>query len=68
MTAPFETAERPASAAAPFIEKAPLERYVVPEKPSLVGMSRAALVETLGEALQRSRQLAQVANQPVGLG
>jgi 23S rRNA (adenine2503-C2)-methyltransferase len=47
MTAPFETSELPASAAAPFIEKAPLERYVVPEKPSLVGASRAALEHVL---------------------
>ena len=31
----------------PFIEKAPLERYVAPEKPSLVGLSRAALVQAL---------------------
>jgi 23S rRNA (adenine2503-C2)-methyltransferase len=32
-----------------FIEKAPLERYVPPAKPSLVGLSRAALAEALGE-------------------
>jgi len=31
-----------------FIEKAPLERYVAPEKPSLVGMSRAELADALG--------------------
>ncbi len=31
------------------IEKTPLERYVAPEKPSLVGMSRAALAGALGE-------------------
>jgi 23S rRNA (adenine2503-C2)-methyltransferase len=30
-----------------FIEKTPLERYVVPERPSLVGLSRAALLERL---------------------
>ena len=29
------------------IEKAPLERYVAPEKPSLIGLSRAELSETL---------------------
>src|SRR5215216_1315654 len=29
------------------LEKTPLERYVAPEKPSLVGLSRAALAETL---------------------
>src|SRR5262249_34258569 len=33
---------------AAFIEKAPLERYVPPKKPSLVGMSRAALADALG--------------------
>jgi 23S rRNA (adenine2503-C2)-methyltransferase len=31
------------------IEKTPLERYVAPKKPSLVGMSRAALADALGE-------------------
>src|SRR3954462_166624 len=31
------------------LEKAPLERYVPPAKPSLVGLSRAALAEALGE-------------------
>jgi 23S rRNA (adenine2503-C2)-methyltransferase len=30
------------------IEKRPLERYVAPAKPSLVGLSRAALAEALG--------------------
>jgi 23S rRNA (adenine2503-C2)-methyltransferase len=47
MTVPFETAAYPPRPAAPFIEKAPLERYVAPEKPSLVGLSRAALVQAL---------------------
>ncbi len=36
-----------ASAAAPALEKTPLERYVAPEKPSLVGLSRAELAEAL---------------------
>jgi 23S rRNA (adenine2503-C2)-methyltransferase len=38
-----------AAAAAPggFVEKAPLERYQPPAKPSLVGLSRAALAEAL---------------------
>src|SRR5690242_13375149 len=36
----------PASAA--FVEKAPLERYVAPARPSLIGMSRAELAEVLG--------------------
>ena len=35
-------------APAPFVEKAPLERYVPPAKPSLVGLSRAALAQALG--------------------
>ncbi|MGN6571281.1 MAG: 23S rRNA (adenine(2503)-C(2))-methyltransferase RlmN [Pseudolabrys sp.] len=35
-------------AAAAFVEKAPLERYVAPQKPSLVGMSRAELGDALG--------------------
>jgi 23S rRNA (adenine2503-C2)-methyltransferase len=33
---------------APFLEKTPLERYVAPEKPSLVGLSRAELGRALG--------------------
>jgi 23S rRNA (adenine2503-C2)-methyltransferase len=33
-----------------FVEKMPLERYVAPEKPSLIGMSRAELADALGEA------------------
>ena len=32
-----------------FVEKAPLERYVAPEKPSLIGLSRAQLADALGE-------------------
>jgi 23S rRNA (adenine2503-C2)-methyltransferase len=35
-------------AAAPFIEKAPLERYLPPDKPSLVGLTRAQLAALLG--------------------
>jgi 23S rRNA (adenine2503-C2)-methyltransferase len=37
-----------APAAVPFIEKAPLERYVPPDKPSLVGLTRAQLAALLG--------------------
>jgi 23S rRNA (adenine2503-C2)-methyltransferase len=33
-----------------FVEKMPLERYVAPEKPSLIGMSRAELADALGKA------------------
>jgi 23S rRNA (adenine2503-C2)-methyltransferase len=49
MTEPLQTVDRPPHAApAGFVEKAPLERYVPPAKPSLVGLSRAALAEALG--------------------
>ena len=48
MTMPIETA----TAAVPgFIEKAPLERYVRPSRPSLVGMSRAELASALWSCL-----------------
>jgi 23S rRNA (adenine2503-C2)-methyltransferase len=33
-----------------FVEKTPLERYVAPDRPSLIGLSRAALADALGEA------------------
>jgi 23S rRNA (adenine2503-C2)-methyltransferase len=46
MTMPVETV---AAAVPGFIEKAPLERYVRPGRPSLVGMSRAELAAALGE-------------------
>src|SRR5438034_1358491 len=46
MTDPFPTtdiaAAPPPAAPAGFVEKAPLERYVPPDKPSLIGLSRAA--------------------------
>ena len=53
MTDPFPAAETaPAGrlhpAPGPFVEKAPLERYVPPRKPSLVGLSREALADALG--------------------
>jgi 23S rRNA (adenine2503-C2)-methyltransferase len=38
-----------APASAPFVEKAPLERYVAPSMPSLIGLSRAELAEALGD-------------------
>jgi 23S rRNA (adenine2503-C2)-methyltransferase len=45
------------TAAAPdFVEKRPLERYAAPAQPSLVGMSREALAEALGEAGVPERQ------------
>ncbi|MBN8958100.1 MAG: 23S rRNA (adenine(2503)-C(2))-methyltransferase RlmN [Rhizobiales bacterium] len=37
-----------AAGAPGVLEKVPLERYVAPERPSLVGLSRAALAEALG--------------------
>src|SRR6059036_1304033 len=47
-----------------FVEKAPLERYVPPAKPSLVGLSRAALAEALGgigvPAAQRKMRAQQI--------
>jgi 23S rRNA (adenine2503-C2)-methyltransferase len=36
------------SLAAPFVEKAPLERYVEPDKPSLIGLTRKQLAAVLG--------------------
>jgi 23S rRNA (adenine2503-C2)-methyltransferase len=47
MTNP-ETAVRDAGIPG-YVEKSPLERYVRPDKPSLVGMSRAELADALGE-------------------
>ncbi len=41
--------EAPAAAAPGFVEKAPLECYVAPDRPSLVGRSRAELAAALGE-------------------
>jgi 23S rRNA (adenine2503-C2)-methyltransferase len=43
-----------------FVEKAPLERYVAPEKPSLIGLTRTQLADALGsigvaEARQKMR-------------
>ena len=51
MTKPLQTTHPPSTGlAAPptgFVEKMPLERYVPPAKPSLVGFSRAQLSEAL---------------------
>jgi 23S rRNA (adenine2503-C2)-methyltransferase len=58
------TASRPAGAAPLCVEKAPLERYVPPQKPSLVGLSRAALgqaLEVIGVPLaQRKMRIQQL--------
>jgi 23S rRNA (adenine2503-C2)-methyltransferase len=47
-----------------FVEKAPLERYVPPAKPSLVGLSRVALADALGgigvPAAQRKMRVQQI--------
>src|ERR671917_2701853 len=51
MTVLIETAAPAVHAVSPTnmaLEKAPLERYVAPEKPSLVGLSRSALADALG--------------------
>src|ERR1700720_2530258 len=45
-TAPLSSTP-PAAASTDFVEKTPLERYVPPAKPSLVGLSRAQLAEAL---------------------
>ncbi len=51
-------------ALAGFVEKAPLERYVPPTKPSLVGLTRAELAEALGRvgvpAAQRKMRVQQI--------
>jgi 23S rRNA (adenine2503-C2)-methyltransferase len=58
MTTPLAVTEPPGIASA-AIEKRPLERYVAPEKPSLVGLSRAALAEALGaiDVPERQRRM-----------
>ncbi|MGO9702813.1 MAG: 23S rRNA (adenine(2503)-C(2))-methyltransferase RlmN [Xanthobacteraceae bacterium] len=56
MTAPLAATQPEDVASAALIEKRPLERYVAPTKPSLVGLSRAALSEALGEAGVPERQ------------
>jgi 23S rRNA (adenine2503-C2)-methyltransferase len=45
--APTAAPQDPAIAG--FVEKPPLERYVAPDRPSLVGMTRAELAAALGE-------------------
>src|SRR6202035_4149316 len=48
MTAPFAAPHTDGAASAAFIEKRPLEQYVAPDKPSLVGLTRDALAAALG--------------------
>jgi 23S rRNA (adenine2503-C2)-methyltransferase len=44
----MDTTVEAARAVPPLIEKTPLERYVAPAKPSLIGMTRAELSQALG--------------------
>jgi 23S rRNA (adenine2503-C2)-methyltransferase len=48
MTVSLVNADSDGAAMGAPIEKRPLERYLAPAKPSLVGLSRAALAEALG--------------------
>src|SRR5215813_613690 len=68
MTEPLQTTDLsstpPAAASTAFVEKTPLERYVPPAKPSLVGLSRAQLAEALAAigvpAAQRKMRAQQI--------
>jgi 23S rRNA (adenine2503-C2)-methyltransferase len=68
MTDPLHTTEiapgRHHVAPPGFVEKAPLERYVPPQKPSLVGFSRVELALALGTigvpSAQRNMRVAQI--------
>src|SRR6266478_7521101 len=68
MTEPLQTTDlsltAPAAASTAFVEKTPLERYVPPDKPSLVGLSRAQLTEALASigvpAARRKMRVQQV--------
>jgi 23S rRNA (adenine2503-C2)-methyltransferase len=60
--APEFAARRPAAAGV-ALEKTPLERYVPPAKPSLVGLSREALAQALGAIGVPERQLPMRASQ-----
>jgi 23S rRNA (adenine2503-C2)-methyltransferase len=48
MNTPLAATETERAASAAFLEKRPLERYLAPAKPSLVGLSRDLLAEALG--------------------
>jgi 23S rRNA (adenine2503-C2)-methyltransferase len=48
MNTPLAATETERAVSAPFLEKRPLERYLAPAKPSLVGLSRNLLAEALG--------------------
>jgi 23S rRNA (adenine2503-C2)-methyltransferase len=56
MTAPLAESHTAGVASASFVEKRPLQLYVAPEKPSLVGLTREALAAALGAAGVPERQ------------
>ena len=57
MTAPFAaSAAADAVSSAPVIEKRPLQHYVAPDKPSLVGLTRDGLTAALGSIGVPERQ------------
>jgi 23S rRNA (adenine2503-C2)-methyltransferase len=56
MTAPLAATEPRDVGVAAAIEKRPLERYVAPAKPSLIGLSRVALAEALAAVGVPERQ------------
>ncbi len=68
MTEPLQTTSdsstMPTGGPAPFVEKTPLERYLPPAKPSLVGLSRAQLAEALATVVvppaQRKMRVQQI--------
>src|SRR5215510_16588610 len=68
MAEPLQTTDMsptpPTAASSAFVEKTPLERYVPPAKPSLVGLSRAQLAEALASigvpAPQRKMRVQQI--------
>ncbi len=51
-----DLAARRAAAADPVLEKTPLERYVPPARPSLIGLSRLGLAQALGSIGVPERQ------------
>ena len=48
MNSPLAATETERAASATFIEKRPLERYLAPARPSLIGLSRDLLADALG--------------------
>ncbi|HUD88773.1 MAG TPA: 23S rRNA (adenine(2503)-C(2))-methyltransferase RlmN [Xanthobacteraceae bacterium] len=56
MTASLTARHDDGAAPAAFVEKKPLEQYVAPARPSLVGLSRGALAAALGDIGVAERQ------------